>query len=323
MKKISLKGLSHEDWLNLRTQGIGGSDAGAICRVNPYKSAADVFLDKTSQALTNQTDSEAMRQGRDLEEYVAQRFMEATGYKVKRSGYLYQSEKHSFMLANIDRLIVGEKAGLECKTCSAYSGDQWSNGKIPESYQIQCQHYMAVMDWDFMYIACIILGKGFLYQRIERDESLIRGLTAIEQDFWENHVLTGKMPEPDGSKAYDDILNRYFRTSIRNNSAIPLIGFEQDLERRENLMELAEKIDRECAEIDQRLKLYLGEHETAANQNYRISWTSVTTNRFDSKRFKAEQEELYKAYTKETTSRRFCVKRIHQDVLASAASAAA
>ena len=72
-----------------------------------------------------------MRQGRDLEEYVAQRFTEATGLKVRRANAIYQNEEHPLLLADFDRLIVGQKAGLECKTVSPFSADKWADGKIP------------------------------------------------------------------------------------------------------------------------------------------------------------------------------------------------
>ena len=78
------KDLPKEEWLKLRKNGIGGSDAGAVCGVNPYRSALDVFIDKTTDAISD-FDNEAMRQGRDLENYVAQRFCEKTGLKVRKS----------------------------------------------------------------------------------------------------------------------------------------------------------------------------------------------------------------------------------------------
>lgn len=323
MKKLSLKGMSHEEWLRLRKQGIGGSDAGAVCGVNPYRSAADVFLDKTSEDTTSDEDNEAMRQGRELEDYAAKRFMEASGLEVRKTGFLYQSEEHPFMLANIDRLVIGENAGLECKTCSAYSAENWKNGMIPESYQIQCQHYMAVMGWDHMYIACVILGKEFLYHRLERDNELIENLIEIERSFWERYVLAGRLPEPDGSKAYDEMLNQHFKAASQDKTLLPLIGFDQDLQRREELTELSEKIEREKSEIDQRLKLYLGEHEAAMNREYRINWTNVTTGRFDSKRFKENHEALYKSYLKESTTRRFTVKKVKSDELEKLSTVAA
>lgn len=138
-----IKKITHEEWLAFRKQGIGGSDAGAVCGLNPYSSPMKVFRDKTSQC-TEETDNEAIRQGHDLEDYVARRFTEATGKKVRRSNFMYCHEKYPFMIADVDRLVVGEDAGLECKTANAYSADKWKDGKIPLHYVIQCYHYMAV-----------------------------------------------------------------------------------------------------------------------------------------------------------------------------------
>ena len=79
MKKlVSTLNLPREEWLRYRKQGIGGSDAGAICGFNPYRTAMQVYYDKTSNEIEN-IDNEAMRQGRELEEYVAKRFVEETG----------------------------------------------------------------------------------------------------------------------------------------------------------------------------------------------------------------------------------------------------
>lgn len=303
---VSSRDMNREEWLRYRKSGIGGSDAGAICGVNPYRSAADVYLDKTDDEI-RETENEAMRQGRDLEDYCAQRFMEATGLKVKSSHFIYRSMEHPFMLANIDRSIVGENAGLECKTCSAYSAENWKDGTVPESYQIQCQHYMAVMGWDYMYIACLILGKGFVYQKLARDEKLIGGLIAIEADFWNEHVQRQVMPRPDGSKAYDSILNRSYPKGKRESS-IPLLGFDFELRRREELVELIGKLEKECNEIDQKIKLFMGENETAESSRYQVKWSSLETGRLDTKRLKAEEPEVYEKYLRYISSRRFTVK---------------
>ena len=142
-EKIPLTGVSHEQWLKLRKTGIGGSDAGAVCGLNPYSSAMKVFQDKISDTV-EEADNETMRIGHDLEDYVAKRFTEATGLKVRKSNFMYRSKEHPYMLADVDRLIVGEDAGLECKTASAYSADKWADGNIPLHYLMQCYHYIAV-----------------------------------------------------------------------------------------------------------------------------------------------------------------------------------
>lgn len=270
-KIAATKGLTHEQWLDLRKQGLGGSDAGAVCGVNSYRSAFNVYTDKTGQTEAEEDDNERMRQGRDFEDYCAQRFMEAAGLKVHRTNYLYRSSENPFMIADLDRVVVGENAGLECKTASSWSADKWKSlDTVPESYILQCQHYMSVMGFDHMYLACVVLGSDFVYYKIDRDEALISNLIAIEKDFWENNVLAGVMPDPDGSKAYDDALQSLY--TVKKDAAIPLVGFDSELDRRTELSNLISKMETEKKEIDQKLKLFLNENEIAENSKYRVTW---------------------------------------------------
>ena len=307
MKKlISTNGLSHEDWLKYRKQGIGGSDAGAICGLNPYVSPMSVFYEKISSEVEDY-DNESMRQGRDLEEYVARRFMEETGLKVRRSNAMYQNEEYPFMLANVDRLISGENMGLECKTASAYNADKWTGDSVPTHYEIQCHHYMAVTGAKAWYLAVVILGREFKYKKIERDEELIQNLIAIEKEFWEGHVLSGNMPDPDGSDISNEVINRYFPTAFKKTIPLPSHLNEQ-LKRREEIILLSKKLTQEQNQIEQQLKLYMGDYEMAFNEHYRVSWSNVDTVRIDSKRLKEERPDLYRDFSKSSQSRRFTVK---------------
>lgn len=306
MKKlISTLNLDHEEWLRYRKQGIGGSDAGAVCGFNPYKTAMEVYHDKTSNEVESM-DNEAMKQGRDFEDYVAHRFVEATGKKVRRSNAMYYDEKNPFMIADVDRMIVGENAGLECKTASPFMADKWKDGRIPMSYQIQCYHYMSVCNTDAWYIAVLIYGKEFKYYRIERDEQIIADLLQIEHSFWNENVLKRIMPSPDGTKIADQVLAEYFGQPEK--TSIPLTGFDERLKRRQELINIMDRMDREKKQIEQELKLYLGNAESAENEHYRVSWKAVLSNRLDEKRLKEEYPKIYEKYKKQIQSRRFQIK---------------
>ena len=306
MKKlVSTLHIDKESWLQYRKQGIGGSDAGAVCGLNPYRTAIQVYYDKTSDA-TEDIDNEAMRQGRELEEYVAKRFCEASGKRVRRANAMFYDEKNPFMLADVDRMIVGENAGLECKTASPYSEEKWRDDKIPLSYQLQCYHYMSVCNADAWYIAVLIYGRDFKYYRIERDNEVIENLIRIEKEFWNEYVLKQVIPDPDGSKTADAAIAERFKES--KSITIPLTGFDERLERRQEILSLLEKIETEKRQIDQELKLYLGDAEIAENESYRVSWKNISRSSIDEKRLKAEQPEIYEKYRRETTSRRFTVK---------------
>ena len=308
-KLISTQGMDHETWLQYRKKGIGGSDAGSICGLNPYATAISVFQDKTQLQAEEKEDNEAMRQGRDLEEYVARRFTEETGKKVRRANAIFYQEENPFMLANVDRLIVGENAGLECKTASAYSADKWKDGHIPESYEIQCHHYMAVTGADAWYIACVVLGREFIWYKIERDEETIQMLIQIETDFWYQNVLANKMPAPDGSKAAEELLSKYYKNS-EPDKTISLIGFDEKLKRRAEIAELQDKLDREKKQIEQEVKIYMEDAEKADSDHYSVSWKSVSSNRVDFKKLKADYPDIYKKCVKTSESRRFTVKEI-------------
>ena len=121
---------THEEWLDNRLKGIGGSDAGSVLGMNKYKSAYALWCEKTGRIHKN-IDNERMRFGRDAEDYVAKRWEEETGKKCRKSGFSFQSVDHPFMLANVDRLVVGEDAGLEIKTTSEYNKDMYSKGNVP------------------------------------------------------------------------------------------------------------------------------------------------------------------------------------------------
>ena len=306
MKKlVSTLNLDKESWLRYRKNGIGGSDAGAVCGLNPYRTAIQVYYDKTSEEI-EETDNEAMRQGRELEEYVARRFCEASGKKVRRANAMFYDEKNPFMLADVDRMIVGENTGLECKTASPYMAEQWKDGSIPVSYQIQCYHYMAVCRTDAWYIAVLIYGREFKYYRIERDDEVIENLIRIEKEFWNGNVIPRVMPDPDGSKTADLAIAERFKDAQRNT--ILLSGFDERLRRRQELLTVMEHMEKEKRQIDQELKLYLGNAETAENEHYRVSWKNVSRSSLDEKRLKEEEPEIYEKYRRITTSRRFTVK---------------
>lgn len=317
MKKlVSTVNLDKSEWLRYRKQGVTGTDAAAIVGMHPYCSAFDVYQDKITDEIED-IDNESMRQGRDLEEYVAIRFGEETGMKVRRARAIYRNEQHPWLLADFDRLIVGQRAGLECKTVSPYSADKWANGKTPEHYVLQVQHYLAVSGFDCWYIAALIFGTELVIRKIERDEELIRNLITIEERFWNHNVIGRNIPDPDGSKAYSEVLKtQYF--NCRKDNEIQLFGLEEDIRRREELNELLKKLEKEKNCIDQKIQLQLGQSDAvyATAGKYRIAWTPTIQKRINTDRLKTEQPELYNQYLYEIYSKRFSVKEMHEEKIA-------
>ena len=165
---------------------------------------------------------------------------------------------------------------------------------------------MSVCNADAWYLAVLIYGRDFKYYKIDRDEEIIRNLIHMEKNFWNEHVLKRVIPDPDGSKVADAAIAERFKKT--ESVAIPLNGFDEKLKRRQELLSLLDKMETEKRQIDQELKLYLGDAEIAENTSYRVSWKPVTRSGLDEKRLKEEEPEIYDKYLRVTSSRRFTVK---------------
>lgn len=305
---VNTLNMDRAQWLQARTQGIGGSDVSAIAGLNKWKSVVQVFFEKTQAIENEDIQSESAYFGNVLEEVVAKEFSKRTDLKVQRRNAILQHPEYPWMLANVDRLIVGEKIGLECKTASEYLKKEWGDEEVPAAYLLQCQHYMAVTGYEAWWIAVLIGGNKFVHKKIERDEELIQYLIDIEKDFWINNVEKNEPPMFDGSDASTELLKHLYPESIADSFVS--LGKQEEL-----LIEARNQVDREIkvlqeqkAEYENKIKAKLGTNEVGGTENYKIYWKSYTTNRFDSKRFKAEHPDLFEQYVKESKSRKFTVK---------------
>lgn len=307
-KKIaSTLNMSAEEWRELRRNGIGGSDAGAILGLNPYASPFSVYCDK-KRLTPDKDDTEAMRQGRDLEQYVADRFAEATGKTAKRCNYVLQHPEYPWMLANVDRMVVGESAGLECKTTSALTRTDYDDGDIPPHYYAQCMHYLAVTGLERWYLAVLVLGKGFYVFCVERDEAEIKELVAAEKAFWFEHIEKNVPPPPNGSENDGEIIGKLYAHSV--DSEASLYGYDSDIARMLELKREARQLETQIDAIEQRIKLVMGDMAYGSSDKYRISWPEYTRISIDTKKLKAELPEVYSEYAKTSSYRRFNVKEV-------------
>lgn len=307
LTKISTKDMPHEEWLEHRRHSIGGSDASAIVGMNSYSSPYTVWADKLGK-IPPKEDNEAMRLGRDLEEYVAKRFTEASGKKVRRENNILINPDIPFAHANVDRMIVGEDAGFEAKTTSVLNLKAFKNGEYPENYYVQCMHYMMVTGCSKWYLGVLVLGVEFKWFEIERDEAEIEALRKSEADFWE-YVKSGEAPMVDGSKSTSETISTIYRES--NGNEVSLMAYQTDLCRYAELSKCIKDMETQKDEVANRIKVFMGEAEKGECDKYKVSWASSMRVSFDHKRFAKENPEIdLSGYYKATATRMFKVNEI-------------
>lgn len=302
---VNVKDISHLEWLEYRQVGIGGSDAAAACGLSPWKSQAQLYFEKTTPIKMTE-DNERMRQGRDFEDYVAKRFTEETGKKIRRNNFMMRDKEYPFLLADIDREVVGENAILECKTTSPFNKSQWEDGQIPLQYELQCHHYMMVTGAERCYIACLIFSTDFFYRVIERDEEVIEMLREREIDFWRNYVEKEVIPAPDGSVAYDDALKARFKGE--NEQSIALNLKENDFKDYMDRKALIKDLEALNRKYEQEIKLQIGDNLAGENEFLSVTWKPAIRKSIDTKRIKKERPEIFEEYSKETEYRTLRIK---------------
>lgn len=304
LTKISTLNMPHEEWLQHRQKSIGGSDAPSIIGLNPWSSPYTVWADKLGK-LPPKEDNEAMRQGRDLEFYVADRFCEATGKKVRRENNILINPDFPFAHANVDRMVIGEDAGLECKTTSVLNVKNFKNGAFPDTYYVQCVHYMMVTGCKKWYLAVLVLNKEFMVFEIERDEEEIEALAKSEEEFWKL-VETKTSPATDGAASTTNTISVLYPES--NDDSVNLFAYESDLQLFVALTSQIKDLERLRDAVANKVKAFLGESGRGESENYKVSWASTSRSTFDSKRFASEHKDIdLSEYYKNSTYRIFKV----------------
>lgn len=306
-KLINTKEISHEQWLTLRKNSIGGSDAGALMDMNPYQSPVSLYADKKGLSKDKET-NEAMRLGNDLEDYVSRRWMEKTGKKVRADNFMYQHDDYDFITANIDRDVVGENAGLECKTMSGFAKYNLEDGEVPAQYYAQCQHYMMVKGYDKMYLAILVFQRGIYCLEVERNEEFIKELLAAEIDFWANYIEKDQMPAPDGSDASMEAIKQIYPSDI--NSQMQLPNADAEIRRYLELGKAIKDIEEEKKKIQAQLCARLGDTGVGIDTEYACSWKSQVRASVDSAKLKKEFPEVYEKCKKTSEFRVFKAKKV-------------
>lgn len=309
LKYINTKNMSDEEWKQLRTHSIGGSDCGTILGMNNYESPFTLWQKKlwADDYEEDISDKIQVKFGHYNEQFVAKLFEDATGKKVRKHNKMMYHKDYDFISANVDRVVVGENALLECKTTSEFQKDKWKDGNVPASYMAQCYHYMAVTGVDVVYIAVLFGNSEFHFEPIERDEEIINDIISAEVEFWNEYIIKGQRPPADDSEATSKALNNFWK-----NTQPEVVNFDEE---KTALFKSILSIKKQQKDLDKQLKGHqnklkdlLGENEFGEVSDYKASWKKQNRETFDAKKFKEEHPELYEQYKKTSTTRTLNVK---------------
>ena len=293
--RVKIKGDPQQAVKEDRNSFIGGSDTGAIMGLNPWKSAYTLWAEKCGLITPEDIDDkESVWWGSHLEALIAERFTMKTGMKVKRSGYSYHVREFSWSRAHIDRLIIGKKAGLECKSTSAFNKTKYETGEIPPAHYCQCQYYMWCTGSKTWYLATKQDNKFYVHE-IERNDEFIHDMIGKCVEFWE-HVESGLPPEVDGSESTTETLSELYPESNPDTEIIDLESVTDELDAIASIQAQESDLKSLKGKYQNKIKSLLGEAERGETDRFIVTWK---TNARGSRVFKIIEKKEKKETEKE------------------------
>lgn len=317
--KLSTLSFDNEDeWLQLRTKGIGGSDAGAILGLNKYSSPLTVYKAKVDGIAKDLSDNANVRRGRELEDFVLTKYvqpkMHEYGYDTSKPDFMIINSDYPFLRANVDGIaksITGSsyKTSLliEIKCVSAFAEDAWNGPEycgIPPYYYAQIQHYLAVTGMRAGYLVALFDKTWSVkWYAIKRDEKFIADMLPKLRQFYEVNMQMCIPPKIDYSFDKEDAVKAI------DEAPAPTVPSEE----MSNLVEEYVKTSSEIKTLEKRKDEISSEILDMHRKGFKptsgiVKFTTVKSNKFNQTRFKAEHPDMFEEFCEESESPRSTIK---------------
>ncbi|WP_423063876.1 YqaJ viral recombinase family protein [Candidiatus Paracoxiella cheracis] len=291
-----------------RKNGLGGTDIGAILGFSRYKTPLDVYEEKTSDAIVDESNA-FMQFGQDFEPIIIRHYEQSQRCEILSDCDTLYHPQYDFLFANIDGKVKNSNIIIECKTASRSPlwGEPGTN-EIPEAYLFQVAHYASIADAEKVDVAVFFRESCehviYTYQRNAELEAIIEE-RAVR--FWNDFVLKRIPPEPINA---EDCKRLY--KSLQWEAKVADSEAQQALERYKAIKAQNKALKEEEAKLKDRLVVCMEGHERLVDSE----GVTLATYRerkgaayFDSQALKKTNPDLFKQYQlRREPTRAFCVK---------------
>lgn len=316
--------LNNQDFALLRAKSLGGSDVGAVLGLSKYRSAVDVWMEKTGKEV-GVRDSLPLRFGQFAESFVASEYALATGLSLATHDIAVVHPEYSYMHGHIDRFVlsgdlpligsdgqINASRILECKTANPFAQSEWGEAgsdQVPLSYLVQCVWYMMLTNINRTDLAVLFGNADFRIYEISRDLELEQMVLERAKSFWENHVLRNIPPVATSESDYKTLFGK---STVSKSVEAPA----ETCELIKKLKSLNEQIEHYEAEISQIKQSIMGQMQDAEVLTFHgqtlATWKAPKPSvRLDAKRLTEEHPEWASQYQIAVqSSRRLVIKEL-------------
>lgn len=311
---------SEAEWLQLRRKGIGGSDIGALMKLNTHSSPLNIYKQKVEGWHEDLSDNVYIKKGKDLEDFILQNYvipnLSPKGYIVHKPNFMFINSNFPYLRANVDGIAYkpntpsSENLIIEIKWVSEWAQKNWNSDEycgIPASYYAQVQLYMAVTGCQNAKLFALFDSEWEVHEyNIPRDELFILQLKATAKKFYEINMNMKIPPMLDSELDKSDVVNALKTTPIEEH--IPNAEMSKYASAYKNISKKikdAEKLEKKLKDniLDLHLKGYKPDDESIS-----VKFSVVSTRRFNATKFKEDHEDLYNQYCEDSEFSKFTIK---------------
>lgn len=290
----------------LRRKHIGSSDTPAILGLSPYKTAWDIWADKTGMLEDReQTTSEAADIGNMIEGVLLDWASDRTGLPIVKNQYRVHAD--GILSASHDALAhPAERTGYEAKTAGIVRGwvprEEWGaegTDEVPDRVMVQCMHQMIVSGLDLVWVPALLAGRGRVLYRVDRNQELCDLIMERCIEFW-GMVQSGTPPS---STATLDVAKHIRRVDGKRVTipATVVSAWRMAKEKADEAKAMAEAAEAEMLRT-------VGDAQIAESEAGVLTIKPVKSVRLDTDAFRTAHADLFKQFSKSSSYNRLTFK---------------
>lgn len=289
--------MNREQFLLDRKKGIGGSDVASILGISPYRTALEVYNDKTSPDLVLDEPTEDMQRGVRVEKYILQEYSERNEVQLNSNIPTIVDQEYPFMRANIDAKIIGQNVIVEAKSTKAPISS-WESG-IPEYYKAQVAYYAMLTNAEYVEVPVLFSGWKYACFTYWRDEAYETSIKEAVIHFWQNHIVKNIPPKPTSP---EELMAAYPKLEEKTIEA------DNDIREKVYLLQEAQAQRKKLEEQEKQLKTqiqgYMGDAGMLDAGFCKLALKEIKATRFNANAFKEKYTELYQQYLNASSYRK-------------------
>lgn len=271
-------------FLEYRKSHIGSSDIAAIAGLDPWKSAIDVWAEKTGR-IPPKEDTDTLWFGRQMETVVGELFTRRTGLQIERPCEVWQSNLYPWASMSPD-FIVNSEAPLETKAPRIYQKKQWGEDQAPDSAHCQLQWQLGLSGYKYGYCGAIIGGSVLdaHFPRFDYDQEVFEQLLQLARRFYEDNLLKDVPPEPRATDG--DVLDAIYPpngdcAALQPEAEELFLKWEEIQRVKSRHSTIVKEVSEEADKIKNQFRILLGGARSGTLGNYRCEFREIPIRGFE------------------------------------------